>query len=79
MNVTEANAWHKVIRSLKAGASDEEREAGIEAATLLNTRAYTTLHAGPSSDVVAHVLDGAHDAVAYVTAPTVRMLDGSTL
>lgn len=79
MNVTEANAWNKVIRSLKAGASDEEREAGIEAATLLSVRAYTTLHAGPSSDIVAHVLDVAHDAIAYVSTPTVRTLDGSTL
>lgn len=60
MNVTEASAWHKVIRSLKAGASDAERAAGLEAATLLNTRSYTTLHAGPSSDVVAGVVAGAH-------------------
>lgn len=75
MNVAEANAWHKVIRGLKAGASEEEREAGVEAAVLLNTRAYATLHAGPSSDIVANVVEGAQVLLAFVAARP-RTLDG---
>ena len=59
MNITEATAWNKVVNSLKDGATDEERAAGLEAAALLAVRSYTALHAGPSSDVVTSTIQGA--------------------
>ncbi len=47
MNIAEANALHKLLRSLETDASETAQEAGVAAAEYLAGRARTCLAAGP--------------------------------
>ena len=63
MNITEANAFHSLLRGLRTDASADDRARAIEATADLTNRARKALNAGPYPDETLPLVNDVIDAV----------------